>query len=342
MRVSFLLDCLPFLLLVATLLAGRYPGERTLARAAARGTARGRAAGPGAPSHAIAAPAVRRPAPRGGRLVGSAIASRPPPHGLMDTNDSDTTINSPQGNQEHHEAHRPRHRRLPASWRSRPPPRPTSPSSRRPPPRGPTPSRPSASRTRPTTRSPTRSPSSSRRASPRSATSRSRAGPSRSPRRSSRRRSGPTTARSPRASRRSPGRRAPRRPASSPGSSRTSRCSVQIPGKAGDTLTFKALQYYSDGSVARWIGAPDADKPAPQVQVTAAAATHRDERHVGRRRHRDDREHLGADAATSSSLRRLLGLLQHAGDHRADRRRARPGGRRRGPRRVTAQRLIRT
>lgn len=49
--------------------------------------------------------------------------------------------------------------------------------------------------------------------------------------------------------------------------------SVQIPGKAGDTLTFKALQYYSDGSVARWIGAPDADKPAPQVQVTAAAAT---------------------------------------------------------------------
>lgn len=49
--------------------------------------------------------------------------------------------------------------------------------------------------------------------------------------------------------------------------------SVQIPGKAGDTLTFKALQYYSDGSVARWIGAPDADKPAPQVKVTAAAPT---------------------------------------------------------------------
>jgi uncharacterized protein len=50
--------------------------------------------------------------------------------------------------------------------------------------------------------------------------------------------------------------------------------SVQIPGKAGDTLTFKALQYYSDGTVARWIGAPDADKPAPQVQVTAAAGEH--------------------------------------------------------------------
>jgi len=47
--------------------------------------------------------------------------------------------------------------------------------------------------------------------------------------------------------------------------------SVQIPGKAGDTLTFKALQTYSDGTVARWIGAPDSDKPAPQVAVTAAA-----------------------------------------------------------------------
>ena len=50
--------------------------------------------------------------------------------------------------------------------------------------------------------------------------------------------------------------------------------SVQVPGKAGDTLTFKALQTYSDGTVARWIGAPDADKPAPQVQVTAAVDDH--------------------------------------------------------------------
>jgi uncharacterized protein len=50
--------------------------------------------------------------------------------------------------------------------------------------------------------------------------------------------------------------------------------SVQIPGRAGDTLTFKALQTYSDGTVARWIGAPDADKPAPQVQVTEAAEDH--------------------------------------------------------------------
>jgi uncharacterized protein YcnI len=47
--------------------------------------------------------------------------------------------------------------------------------------------------------------------------------------------------------------------------------SVQIPGKAGDTLTFKALQTYSNGEIVRWIGAPGSDQPAPQVKVTAAA-----------------------------------------------------------------------
>jgi uncharacterized protein len=46
--------------------------------------------------------------------------------------------------------------------------------------------------------------------------------------------------------------------------------SVQIPGKAGDKLTFKALQTYSNGEVVRWIGAPDSDEPAPQVTVVAA------------------------------------------------------------------------
>jgi periplasmic copper chaperone A len=46
--------------------------------------------------------------------------------------------------------------------------------------------------------------------------------------------------------------------------------SVQIPGKAGDKLTFKALQTYSNGKVVRWIGAPGSDEPAPQVTVTAA------------------------------------------------------------------------
>jgi uncharacterized protein YcnI len=48
--------------------------------------------------------------------------------------------------------------------------------------------------------------------------------------------------------------------------------SVQIPGKAGDKLTFKALQTYSNGEVVRWIGAPGSDSPAPQVTVTEAKA----------------------------------------------------------------------
>jgi periplasmic copper chaperone A len=49
--------------------------------------------------------------------------------------------------------------------------------------------------------------------------------------------------------------------------------SVQIPGKAGDKLTFKALQTYSNGEVVRWIGAAGSDQPAPQVTVTAATAS---------------------------------------------------------------------
>ncbi len=46
--------------------------------------------------------------------------------------------------------------------------------------------------------------------------------------------------------------------------------SVQIPGKAGEELTFKAVQTYDDGEVVRWIGAPETEHPAPQVLVTPA------------------------------------------------------------------------
>jgi len=45
--------------------------------------------------------------------------------------------------------------------------------------------------------------------------------------------------------------------------------SVLVPGKAGDELTFKALQTYSNGQVVRWIGPADSDNPAPVVKVTA-------------------------------------------------------------------------
>lgn len=59
-----------------------------------------------------------------------------------------------------------------------------------------------------------------------------------------------------------------------PGQFRDFRISVKIPGRAGDTLRFGALQTYSDGTVVRWTGGADADKPAPAVRVTAAAQAH--------------------------------------------------------------------
>jgi uncharacterized protein YcnI len=50
--------------------------------------------------------------------------------------------------------------------------------------------------------------------------------------------------------------------------------SVAMPSaKPGTKLTFKALQTYDNGDVVRWIGAPDADEPAPQVTLTDASAT---------------------------------------------------------------------
>jgi uncharacterized protein YcnI len=49
--------------------------------------------------------------------------------------------------------------------------------------------------------------------------------------------------------------------------------SVQIPGKPGDKLIFKAIQTYSNGEVVRWIGAPDSDTPAPIVTVVKATAS---------------------------------------------------------------------
>ena len=48
--------------------------------------------------------------------------------------------------------------------------------------------------------------------------------------------------------------------------------SLRMPdGKAGDTLTFKALQTYDDGQVVRWIGPEDAEEPAPIVTLTEPA-----------------------------------------------------------------------
>jgi periplasmic copper chaperone A len=41
-------------------------------------------------------------------------------------------------------------------------------------------------------------------------------------------------------------------------------------GRPGSKLTFKALQTYSNGEVVRWIGPPDSEEPAPQVELTPA------------------------------------------------------------------------
>jgi periplasmic copper chaperone A len=46
--------------------------------------------------------------------------------------------------------------------------------------------------------------------------------------------------------------------------------SLGVPDKAGSTLNFPAVQTYSNGEVVRWIGGPDSDEPAPQVELTAA------------------------------------------------------------------------
>lgn len=45
--------------------------------------------------------------------------------------------------------------------------------------------------------------------------------------------------------------------------------STEIPGKEGEELTFKALQYYDNGEVVRWIGGPSSEEPAPKIDVTA-------------------------------------------------------------------------
>jgi periplasmic copper chaperone A len=55
-----------------------------------------------------------------------------------------------------------------------------------------------------------------------------------------------------------------------PGEFRDFGLSLATPDKPGTSLTFKALQTYSNGEVVRWIGPPDAEEPAPQVKLTAA------------------------------------------------------------------------
>jgi uncharacterized protein YcnI len=57
-----------------------------------------------------------------------------------------------------------------------------------------------------------------------------------------------------------------------PGQFRDFGLSVGVPDKPGSTLRFPAVQTYSNGEVVRWIGPSDSEEPAPQVELTAAAA----------------------------------------------------------------------
>jgi periplasmic copper chaperone A len=47
--------------------------------------------------------------------------------------------------------------------------------------------------------------------------------------------------------------------------------SAKVPDEPGSKLTFPAVQTYSNREVVHWIGAPDADEPAPQVTLEAVA-----------------------------------------------------------------------
>ena len=50
--------------------------------------------------------------------------------------------------------------------------------------------------------------------------------------------------------------------------------SVGLPDAPGEVLEFPAIQTYSDGEVAKWIGPEDSDDPAPLVSLTEAEAEH--------------------------------------------------------------------
>jgi len=84
--------------------------------------------------------------------------------------------------------------------------------------------------------------------------------------------------------------------------------SVQIPGEAGDTLTFKALQTYDDGEVVRWIGAPESEHPAPQVSVSAGSEEHGGGGHAAAESS-DDSEGASKGLGIAALVVGALGLL---------------------------------
>jgi len=63
-------------------------------------------------------------------------------------------------------------------------------------------------------------------------------------------------------------------PGLAPGEFQDFGLSVGLPDAPGETLAFPAIQTYSDGEVARWIGPEDAEEPAPTVELTDAEVEH--------------------------------------------------------------------
>ena len=85
--------------------------------------------------------------------------------------------------------------------------------------------------------------------------------------------------------------------------------SVQIPGKAGDKLTFKALQTYGDGDVVRWIGAAESEHPAPVVTVTAPPEETHGKADAEREDDADDSDGASKGLGIAALILGALGLL---------------------------------
>lgn len=87
--------------------------------------------------------------------------------------------------------------------------------------------------------------------------------------------------------------------------------SLQLPeDAAGEDLTFKALQTYEGGEVVRWIGAPDADKPAAVVSVTEAE----EDGHGASSGHSDDQASETTAAAPATDTSETAAAATDGGD----------------------------
>jgi uncharacterized protein YcnI len=92
--------------------------------------------------------------------------------------------------------------------------------------------------------------------------------------------------------------------------------SLLMPNKPGATLTFKALQSYSNGEVVRWIGPESSEEPAPQVKLTSGSATPATPAASTSKDDDDASKGLGIAALVLGGLGVLLGLGAFAASRR--------------------------